>query len=82
MRFRSIAFCLGVAMMPGLAAAAQAQYDVIALQNVGGQGFNHPIAINNSGWSVGEGGFAPGFSEFSAVACPVCLSSPVPEPRG
>jgi hypothetical protein len=51
MRIRSIALCLGVAVTPGLAPAAHAQYDVTVLQNVGQESLPH--AINNAAQSVG-----------------------------
>ncbi len=53
MRIRMIAFCLGLAVTPGLALTAHAQYDVTVLQDPTGATVTVPRAINASGQSVG-----------------------------
>ena len=60
MRICPTALCIGLAMTPGLALTAHAQYDVTVLQGAGGQGSSQAAAINASGWSVGESYTASG----------------------
>jgi len=53
MRIHPITLCLGLGAAPGLATAAQAQYDATVLQDVGGAGSSEPVAINASGEIAG-----------------------------
>src|SRR5208282_6790810 len=69
MRIRMIAFCLGLAVTPGLALTAHAQYDVTVLQDPTGATVTVPRAINASGQSVGwsQIGSQPNPTGYAAV---------------
>ncbi len=77
MHSRLTSLCLGVAMTPGLALIAHAQYAVTVLQNPVGQVSSLPFALNASGESVGwsqpSGGGSYDAVLWSATGTPTVL---------